>query len=103
MKRYTISEIKRASAETSPHFFDRDTLRHFGQSMGSFKVRHVGGRVFIFAPVKYDGRQFSYTFREFIPETGELELIRVGNDWPDFKTLCDCERFLDSVKAGGAA
>ena len=69
MKRYTISEIKRASAETSPHFFDRDTLRHFGQSMGSFKVRHVGGRVFIMAPISHDGRACGVSFREFIPAT----------------------------------
>jgi len=67
----TIAEIKQATLDKSPHFFDRATLKFFGQTMRAFKVkRSPGGRVFIFAP-NYDrsgerDRFMGYTLREFI-------------------------------------
>lgn len=62
----TIYEIKRATKEKAPYFFSRDTLRFFGQTMRSFKVRESpGGRAFIYSPSYYRGKLTGYTFREF--------------------------------------
>lgn len=70
MRKPTIYEIKRATAETSPYFFSRKTLKFFGQTMKSFKVtRCDDGRFLIYAPTKTGG----YTRRFFNPETNKLE------------------------------
>lgn len=69
----SIYDIKRLTAETSPYFFDRDTLRFFGQTMRSFKVyKQVDGRFLIsatFGPGKPRGK----TVRYFNPKNNELE------------------------------
>jgi len=77
-----IYEIKDAVAHVSPRFFDKETLEFFGQSMSSFKVRTVASRVFIWAPVRYDGKIGHYTFREFDPEKGRLISVKDGRGAP---------------------
>ena len=58
----TIYDIKRGSIG---HFFDRESMRFFGQTLKDFKVRLVAGRVFIYAPSYWSGKLMGYTFREY--------------------------------------
>lgn len=37
----TIYEIAKRTKETAPHFFDRSTLRFFGQTMADFSVEKL--------------------------------------------------------------
>ena len=49
----TISDIKRKTLKKSPYYFDRKTLKHFGQTQSSFKiVTSKTGKVFIYAPMR---------------------------------------------------
>ncbi len=68
----TIQEIKDKTDRTSPHFFDDGTLKWFGQTMRSFKVRQSPqGRIFIYARMtdRHENNAYrGFTFREF---TGE--------------------------------
>ena len=70
----TIYEIKERTAKTSPHFFDRDTLKGFGQTMKSFKVKAWGERYRISAPSYWEGKLMGETTRFFNPATNKLEL-----------------------------
>lgn len=74
----TISEIKRRTAETSPHFFDRKTLKFFGQTMRSFSVSKEGeNKWLITAPMKdHTGKVMGITKRIFNAETNELEMVK---------------------------
>lgn len=63
-KRFTISDIKFYTENNAPHFFDRKSLKFFGQTMGSFKVIHKDERVFIVAPI--NGSMANPTLREFV-------------------------------------
>ena len=38
MKKPTIYEIRHRTTRNQPHFFDRETLKFFGQTMSSFSV-----------------------------------------------------------------
>lgn len=69
-KRLTIYDIKLATCFSSPHFFDRKTLKFFGQTMKDFKVRNIDGKTYIIAPM-YDrqGRNVGTTSRRY-EETG---------------------------------
>jgi len=71
----TISDIKRLTAETSPHFFDRKSLRFFGQTMRSFRVvKQSDGRYLISAPMKDSNGVFvGQTIRYFNPKTNKLD------------------------------
>jgi len=95
MKTPTIVEIKQATRKNAPHFFDRATLKFFGQTMHSFKViRSPGGRVFVFAPRYDDVRLMGYTFREYVE--GDLLMPRNDNG-----TLADddtLEQVLDYIR-----
>ena len=78
----TISEIKRRTSETSPHFFDRKSMKFFGQRMSDFKVsKQDDGKYLISAPTyRTDYRtgkriKGSPTQRLFNPETNELEIV----------------------------
>lgn len=65
----TIYEIKERVRETSPHFFDRKTLKFFGQTMKSFKVyEQSDGRFIICAPFG-QGKPKGETVRYFDPQT----------------------------------
>jgi len=68
----TISEIKSKTLRKAPYFFDRKTLKFFGQTMSSFKVvKSKSGRVFIYAPMKDSrGVKVSFTVREY--KNGDL-------------------------------
>lgn len=71
----TIYDIKYRTAETSPCFFKRKTLKHWGQTMKSFKVSKCeDGRYFISAPIIFDGKETGYTERYFNPMRNTLEL-----------------------------
>ena len=69
----TISEIKERTAQTSPYFFSRATLRFFGQTMRSFSVhKQEDGRYRIsapYGPTKPKGE----TVRYYNPTTNKLE------------------------------
>ena len=77
MKAPTIAEIKYRTMENVPHFFDRGTLKFFGQTMRSFKVRvSPQGNVYIYAPSYWKDdrlyqehhgglRLMGYTFRQY--------------------------------------
>ncbi len=75
----TVSEIKQATLRKSPYFFSRDTLKFFGQTMGSFKVaQSPRGNIYIYAK-GYDTdrgvrRFMGYSFRQF--KDGDLKSIR---------------------------
>ena len=78
----TISKIKTLTEETNPHFFDRKTLKFFGQTMRDFKVyKQPDGKYLITAPTyRTDyrtGRRIEGlpTERLFNPETNELERV----------------------------
>lgn len=51
MKNPTIEQIREATLESSPYFFDAQTLRAFGQSLEAFKVvQSPKGNIYIYAP-----------------------------------------------------
>jgi hypothetical protein len=87
MKTPTIYDIKYDTLEKCPHFFSRDTLKFFGQTMKSFIVKKSPtGRIFIYAPIRdYRGKQVGITFREF-----------TGNDLVNFdlNTIEEIEQFI---------
>ena len=59
--------IPRRTLKKAPYFFDRNSMKFFGQRMSDYKVkRSPKGKIFIFAPT-YDarGNKMPYTFREF--------------------------------------
>ncbi len=72
----TIGEIKYRTRETSPHFFDRKTLKFFGQRMASFTIYRDNkeGKYFIQAPIFVDGRNAGNTQRWFNPVNNTLEI-----------------------------
>lgn len=73
----TIYEIKQRTAETSPHFFSRDTLRFFGQCLKDFRVtKHDGEKYLISAPSYWGGKLMGHTHRLFNPTTNELEDVK---------------------------
>lgn len=66
MKKPTISEIKSAISETSPFYFDRKTMKGFGQTMKSFSVvKSPNNNIYIYAPSYDDDRLMGYSFRLF--------------------------------------
>lgn len=86
----SIYEIKTASHFKSPYFFSRDSMRFFGQTMRSFKVvKSPTDRIFLYAAMRADGRLMGYTFREFVPATGELLLAG-----PHCDSLADVQNFI---------
>lgn len=71
----TIYEIKKLTKETSPHFFTKESLKFFGQTMKSYKVyKQQDGRFMITAKmIDTDGRYMGETVRYFNPENNKLE------------------------------
>ena len=77
----TIYEIKRRTQETSPFFFDRLTLKFFGQTLKDFRVKkRKDGKYVLSAPVRILKNPFTQqripsgeTRRVFNPETNRLE------------------------------
>jgi hypothetical protein len=92
MKKPTISEIKSAISETSPFFFNRKTMKGFGQTMKSFTVaKSPNDNIYIYAP-SYDGdRLMGYSFRRF---TGtDLKLIP---NRPNYKSLSEILDYIEN-------
>jgi hypothetical protein len=76
-RRWTLSEIRDANMRAGRHFFDRATMRAFGDTMRSFAVRHIEGKVYVqrVRPMRdRDGRSMGGVgqLREFYPETGDI-------------------------------
>ncbi len=71
----TIHEIKRLTQETNPYYFDRQTMRFFGQRLRDFRVqKQPDGRYRISAPITdRDGRNMGESVRFFNPANNELE------------------------------
>jgi len=97
----TISEIKRATVKTAPYFFSRDTLRFFGQTMSSFKVkRSPKGNIYIYARSVQKDREGArlrvvidtYTLRRYDPETQQLRLTKIPH--PERLCLEDVKRYI---------
>lgn len=66
----TISQIKKLTAETAPHYFSKDTMRFFKQKMSDFSVSKCeDGRYRIQAPTTY-----GESVRYFNPVNNELEV-----------------------------
>jgi hypothetical protein len=62
----TIYEIKERTAETSPHYFSRDTLKFFGQTMRSFRVSKLNEHEYLIsAPSYWNGKLMGYSERIF--------------------------------------
>jgi len=77
MRKPTISEIKQDTVRNSPYFFDRDSMKFFGQRMSDFHVEQSPkGKIFIWAKSKSDAH---YTFRQYMPGKkqgyGDLKLV----------------------------
>jgi len=78
----TIYEIKRRTEGTAPHFFSRQTMKFFGQTMRDFKVyKQQDGKFLIVAPMRertrFSGSEIwvtrGETRRIFNPETNQFE------------------------------
>lgn len=79
---WTLSAIRAANRKAGSHFFDRPTMRFFGDTMASFAVRVEGGAVYLervrpcgFIDSSGQGYRVrsSVGFRwQFNPETGAL-------------------------------
>ena len=96
-----ISDVKRQTRAKCPHFFSRGTLRFFGQTVRSFKVRTVSGRRFIYAPSYSDASGCSddsmyYTVREFAD--GNLHIVRDNDNQVTFRTLQDVMGYFEELK-----
>lgn len=74
MRKPTIYEIKRATLETAPYFFERETMKFGGQTLKSFSVYPTENKneFLIEAPTKIKG---FYTRRIFNTLTKTLETI----------------------------
>ena len=90
-KKPTIHEIARKNRD---YFFSKETLKFFGQSINSFEVKLIAGRVFIYAPSYWRqhpiGYRFhdsteksqlmGYTFREWTKNNALINVSNVDND-----------------------
>ena len=76
MSKLTIHDIKARVKATGSHYFDRDTLKHFGQTLKAFAVHNVGGGAFISAPIiDNDNIKRGESRRYFNAKTNELEIV----------------------------
>lgn len=68
MKKPTLGEIRAANERGGFHFFDRKTLRFFGETMRNYRVgKVIDGKVSV---IRRGGKAGSATFL-FDPDTGE--------------------------------
>ncbi len=76
----SIQSIRAATLKNAPYFFDKPTLKFFGQTLGSFKVKESPrGNVYIFAKMFSPSGFCGFTFRRF---TGD-DLVLV----PEFQKV----------------
>jgi hypothetical protein len=78
----TMEEVKEAHKEAGYHWFDTDTMKHFGGIIAS--GLHLPGMLFI-SSEKHDGDR-RYTVRKFLPETGGIE---THSDYQQFKSRAE--------------
>lgn len=57
----TIYDIKRLTADTAPHFFDRDSMRFFNQTLKDFHVsKRPDGKYLIWAESRWHGNELEF-------------------------------------------
>lgn len=75
----TVAEIAMHNAATGGHYFDKDTLRFFGQKRGDFRSRRLpDGRVIVFAYThrRWNGLDFGgkpASLAVYDPTTGDVD------------------------------
>lgn len=73
----TIHEIKRRTAQTEPHFFSRNNMKFFGQTLKDFHVyKQSDGKFLITAQGKGERTGKFTTKRLFNPKTNKLETVQ---------------------------
>jgi hypothetical protein len=84
-KDWTIAAIAQELMSAGNHYFDRETLRFFGQRRSDFRVYTGGDRIFMFASASrgWDSPGLS-SFAEFVPpkdgKPADTESVRYGDD-----------------------
>lgn len=74
----SIAEIAEHNSRTGGHYFDKDTLRFFGQRRGDFRARTLkDGRIIVYAYThrRWDNIGFGgkpSSLAEYNPTTGEI-------------------------------
>ena len=84
MKKPTPADIKHSEA-LGEHFFDRATLRFFGQRMADFRTEwhdQSAGIVCIHAPMRMDGRAVGETVRYVDVSAPDWREVRKGDLQP---------------------
>ena len=72
----TIYEIKKQTKETAPHFFSKETLKFFGQTMKSFKVKKLNEKEYLItAPSFWNQKLMGQTQRIFNVDSKKLEPV----------------------------
>ena len=57
----TISELAKLNKANGGHFFNRDTMAHFGDTMKSFTIKnHPDNRKLVIVTRKTDGRKWNF-------------------------------------------
>lgn len=75
--KWTLADIRAANLEVGGYFFERSTMKFFGDTMRSFAVRYIDGKVYLqrVRPMRdRDGRNMGGVgnMSEFNPETGHI-------------------------------
>lgn len=73
----TIYEIKKRTLTSSPCYFDRKTMKFFGQTLKSFSVRKYDSNTYIISAPMYDNDHnfMGNSERLFNIETDNLEFL----------------------------
>ena len=72
----TIYEIKKQTEETAPYFFSKETLKFFGQTMKSFKVKKLNEKEYLITAPSYSNRKLmGQTQRIFNVDSKKLEPV----------------------------
>ena len=91
-KECSITTIKYATKESDSHFFDRKTMKFFGQRMSDFKKKVINDRVFIYATsrLNFDGKRVSdiCSIREVIVKGPDKLALKFCDN--ETKTLLKC-------------
>jgi len=93
-RRISIHDIKQYTENKSPYYFNRKTMKSFGQTMANFRVRKSkSGRIFIFAPSYVDGKLAGFSMREFIPNEKDMYNSSLALISYDLKKEYDLDTF----------
>ena len=87
-----ITTIKYATQDSDHHFFDRKTMKFFGQRMSDFRKKVLNGRVFIYATsrLNFDGKRVPdiCSIREVTVRSPDKLSLKVCNE--EIETLLKC-------------